>query len=50
MDSLRGEDVQGGDSAEVPPVLAVGAGPYGGVRITTILVVLRIFVLFNFCC
>lgn len=31
MDSLRGEDVQGGDAAEVPPVLAVGAGPYGGV-------------------
>ncbi|WVZ20612.1 hypothetical protein V8G54_007934, partial [Vigna mungo] len=37
VDALRGEDVEGSDAAEVTPVLAVGAGPYGGTVVEDVL-------------
>lgn len=37
MDSLGGEDVKGGNAAEVAPVLTIGAGSHGGVVVEDVL-------------
>lgn len=37
VDALRGENVHGGDAAEVAPELAVGARPHGGVVVEDVL-------------
>ncbi|KAG4949235.1 hypothetical protein JHK82_057449 [Glycine max] len=37
VDSLHQEDIKGGYAEEVAPVLAIGAGPYGGVVVEDML-------------
>jgi len=37
VETLRGEDIDGDDAAEVAPVVAVGGGPHAGVVVEEVL-------------